>query len=481
MKRSLLLPLLAALLAGAPAAAQNCSNTSVGLVPLSDLLGGSYQGEPGGLWPGGTNERPPAHTQAGLAQAAEVVPRDAAGLPDPASGKIGFVSIGMSNTRNHWSAFMPISDADPARNPKVVLVQGAQGGQSAGVIADPNAPYWDFVEQRVLDAGLSPAQVQVAWLLEAHAHPTAPFPDHALALRDDLAAIVRNVRARFPNVRLCYLASRIYAGYATTTLNPEPYAYENAFAVRWLLEAQLDGDPGLAFDPAAGSPVAPWLSWGFYPWADGLSERSDGLVWTCQDFQSDGTHPSVLGSEKLATGLHTFLSSDPTSAPWYLAAGAPRTGLPFCFGDGSGLPCPCGNEGDPGRGCANSAVPAGARLFGSGTPFVTADDVQLVVEGLPAGAAVLLFQAQGRIGGGLGTPFGDGLRCAGGGVVRLGATLAPGGASWPLPGDPPLSVRGLVPPSGGARHYQAWYRDTASFCTPAGFNLSNGLTVRWLP
>ncbi len=79
------------------ASAQNCSNTSTGLVPIDDLGAGTYMGHPGGLYPGSVNVRPERHTVDGLAQATHVVPRDASGAPR-ATGKIGFLSIGMSNT-----------------------------------------------------------------------------------------------------------------------------------------------------------------------------------------------------------------------------------------------------------------------------------------------------------------------------------------------------------------------------------------------
>ena len=39
----------------------------------------------------------------------------------------------------------------------------------------------------------------------------------------DLAEIVRLMATRYPNLRIVYLSSRIYGGYATTTLNPEMY------------------------------------------------------------------------------------------------------------------------------------------------------------------------------------------------------------------------------------------------------------------
>jgi lysophospholipase L1-like esterase len=61
----------------------------------------------------------------------------------------------------------------------------------------------------------------------------------------------------------------------------------------------------------------PWLAWGPYIWTDGLRGRSDGLVWTCSDVQSDGTHPSASGSAKIARLLHAFFTSDPSAMPWF--------------------------------------------------------------------------------------------------------------------------------------------------------------------
>jgi len=48
-------------------------------------------------------------------------------------------------------------------------------------------------------------------------------------------------------------------------------------------------------------------------------------------------------------------------------------------------------------------------------------------------------------------------------------------------GDPRVSVVGLVSASGATRHYQVLYRDTASFCSTATFNETNGVTVPWVP
>ncbi|HMB69355.1 MAG TPA: FlgD immunoglobulin-like domain containing protein, partial [bacterium] len=172
---------------------------------------------------------------------------------------------------------------------------------------------------RVAEAGLSPEQVQALWINEAVPQPAASFPKHAQDLQGYLSSIVRTAGKMFPNARLCFLSSRIYAGYATTSLNPEPYAYESAFAVKWLLQDQINGVPELNHDPRRGPVAAPWLSWGPYLWADGLSARTDGLVWECVDFAADGTHPSPEGSAKVGALLLDFFRNDSATSSWYRA------------------------------------------------------------------------------------------------------------------------------------------------------------------
>jgi hypothetical protein len=149
----------------------------------------------------------------------------------------------------------------------------------------------------------------------------------------------------------------------------------------------------------------------------------------------------------------------------------------YCFGDGTGTACPCGNSGATGNGCASSVNPSGANLAATGNASVTNDTVTLLGTGMP-NSTCLYFQGTTQIS----TAFGDGLRCAGGTVIRLGTKANSGGASqYPVGADPAVSVRGLVPVGGGTRFYQVWYRNAADFCTPSTFNLSNGLGIPWAP
>ena len=308
------------------AAAADCAKTSVGLIPLNDLGANFYKDKQGGLYPQGSNTRPAAHESAGAAQARAIQPLNANGQPD-ANGRIVLVSIGMSNTTQEFSTFKPMADSDPGKNPKLVIVDGAQGGMTASEISNPNSSryqqFWTTVDTRLASAGVTPAQVQIAWVKEANAGPTDAFPTHALTLKSQYALIAQILRTRFPNIRIAYYSSRIYAGYATTTLNPEPYAYESGFAVKWMIEEQINGSADLNFDPARGAVKAPWLAWGPYLWADGTKPRSDGLIYVCSDFANDGTHPAAGGArQKVAQMLLAFFKGDSAARSWFLSSSA---------------------------------------------------------------------------------------------------------------------------------------------------------------
>lgn len=263
--------------------------------------------------------RPAAHDSAGRTLGQQVLPRDTNGVLDLNRGKIVLLSIGMSNTTQEFSTFKPLADTDPAKNPKLVLVDGAQGGKSANVIVNESDNFWTIVDQRLTSAQVSRKQVQVAWVKEADPGPTQAFPVHAQTLQRELETIARILKSRFPNIRIAYYSSRIYAGYASSNLNPEPYAYESGFSVKWMIEKQINGDTSLAY--AGPNARVPWLGWGPYLWADGLIARNDGLTWECADYStSDGTHPATGARQKVSQLLLSFLKSDPTAIPWFLAS-----------------------------------------------------------------------------------------------------------------------------------------------------------------
>jgi len=292
------------------------------LKPLTTMGGEKYHGHEGGLYPGGKNERPKGHDAAGLALAKRVVPLGPDGKPAD-GGKVVLLSVGMSNTTQEFSAFKRLADADSDKSPSLVIVDGAQGGQTAFRIKDPDdkgsgTKYWEVVDQRLKAAGATREQVQVAWIKQADAGPTQGFPKYAETLRDELRQIARAMHRRFPNLKMVYLSSRTYGGFARTGLNPEPYAFESGLSVKWLIEEQIKGSPELNYDPAKGPVQAPWLAWGPYLWANGPAKNPDGLSYEESDFAADGTHPSPAGQRKVAGQLLTFFKTDPTAKSWFV-------------------------------------------------------------------------------------------------------------------------------------------------------------------
>jgi hypothetical protein len=276
----------------------DCSLSSTGLVPLTDMGRRRYRGYKGGLYPTGRNRPTTTYLRKGLASSRQVRPID---------GKIVLLSVGMSNATAEFAAFKRAADRDAAKNPNLTIVDGAQDGWDAErVKAEPQ--YWDNVDARLIAAGVSANQVQAVWLKESITGEDRRFPKDAKALQADLRAIVRAMRARYPNLKLIYLSSRTYGGYAITGVNPEPAAYDSGYAVRGLIQ-----------DRMGGKLKGPWLGWGPYLWTDGLRGRKDGLVWACDDVEDDGTHASKFGVQKVVNLLVTFFKTDPTARRWFVA------------------------------------------------------------------------------------------------------------------------------------------------------------------
>ncbi|HEV8113871.1 MAG TPA: hypothetical protein VGR31_13935 [Planctomycetota bacterium] len=217
--------------------------------------------------------------------------------------------------------------------------------------------------------------------------------------------------------------------------------------------------------------------------------RWNGVVWSSLGSGLDGSavvvrsyDAGVAGGASLFAGGRFHYAGGIASAR-IAEYGRCAPGAPFCFGDGTVGPCPCGNEGATGRGCQNSASTGGARLDSAGT--TSPDTLVLQVSGEMPTALTVFAQGDAAI-----SPlhFGDGLRCVGGNLKRLYVKSAVGGAAF-APGSGDLSVTarsaalGDTIHPGDTRFYLAYYRDPdPAFCsTPAGnsFNASNAISIVW--
>lgn len=329
---------------GSPCSAgNNCGGnacSSTGLVPLSDLGTSTYHGIVGGLYCRGSNLRPESHEASGLALAQGIGPLGANGQAST-TGKYAFISIGMSNTTHEFSKFVelmtPTKRNEEGVDPNLVIIDGALGSQASYQWAnkpyeggeDPQNNPWINLTNKLEENNIARPQVAVAWVKLARISPAMGvdcpepllpcFPGDAKLLADDVLIVLQRLHERFENLKLIYVSSRTYGGYATGALNPEPYAYQGAFAFKHLIVNQLMGNAELYYAAEQGEIKVPWLAWGPYLWADGATARSDGLTWEIGDFAEDGTHPSMeSGRLKVANLLLDFLKSDSTARQWFL-------------------------------------------------------------------------------------------------------------------------------------------------------------------
>ena len=205
-------------------------------------------------------------------------------------------------------------------------------------------------------------------------------------------------------------------------------------------------------------------------WSDGKvlvaegasSRRIDlGLFPSSSNCFTGGWVASTNGARLMANALlHT--------------AGTPVTA--YCFCDGTGSASPCGNQGAAGNGCENSVSTAGANLTGFGQASASASSMTLFGTNLIPDEPGLYFQANNLVNGGLGSVWNDGLRCAGGGLIRLQLVFTDGSGNSATSID--LAVKGEVS-AGDTRRYQMWYRDPVGSPCAAFSNTSNGIEITW--
>ncbi len=315
MHNRLKLALIAVPMIAAAWAQNRLPAETTGMKPLCDMAASdTYKGEDGGLYAKGQNAPPEAHRKAAMSELAQIQPLDTNGNPSK-DGRVVLVSISMSNATQEFSYFKRIADVDPSKSTMLTIVDCAQGGQAMAEWVDPNNATWKEAERRIVNARVSNNQVQVAWIKLANKSPRGDLQVHGRKLQSDTLAVIQSAKTKFPNLRIAYLSSRIYGGYSGGALNPEPYAYESAFAVRWLIQDQINGNAALSIQEKK----APVLLWGPYLWADGTSPRkSDGLVWKREDLGPDGTHPSENGRAKVSGMLLDFFKTDALAKSWFV-------------------------------------------------------------------------------------------------------------------------------------------------------------------
>jgi hypothetical protein len=304
------------------------------LVPLNDLGTAPYNwGYYGGLYDDGTSVMPADHFALGIAASARIQPLDTNGNPSP-NGKIAFLVAGFDETQKIADAMqqMAANDIRVNHDSLVIVNAGRPGIDGLQWVPPLSPPLYSSIRNILMpQLGVTPKQVQVAWVQLVTNNPVRSLPPQdadAYRLKGTIAAAIREMKVQYPNLRIAYISSRVYGGYATTSWNPEPFAYESAYSVRWLIMRQEDEErTGMTWDTRVGAindtiGDAPWFAWGPYLWANGTTPRSDGLTWDREDFDLDGETLSARGAQKGGALLLDFLLHEPT-AQWFRNPNAP--------------------------------------------------------------------------------------------------------------------------------------------------------------
>ena len=192
-----------------------------------------------------------------------------------------------------------------------------------------------------------------------------------------------------------------------------------------------------------------------------------------------GEIPGILSGTVTywVTSTDKYGNSGTSTVLGYESSPSGEIGTAFCFGDGSGAACPCGNTGASGAGCANGTT-AGATLHADGTTSVAIANFSLSASGQVPLKPGVFFQGVTTPGGGSGVAWGDGLLCAGGSLIRLETVISDAAGSSMTSVD--IVQQGAVS-AGLTRVYQHVYRDPQGTPCGGGFNSTGAIQIVWLP
>jgi len=197
---------------------------------------------------------------------------------------------------------------------------------------------------------------------------------------------------------------------------------------------------------------------------------------TPQDYLNEHLNKTTVDWFPAVVDVNMEVLSDGASGCGVIAISSVTS---YCFGEQGA--CPCGNDNDGSNGtagCANGTSLGGASLSALGSTSIAAGDLALSVQGVTPTQPCLFFQGNNAVNGGSGVTFGDGLRCAGGGVIRLQVRFADAAGLAQTSIDV-AAVGGCA--VGDMKRYQGWYRDPNMSLCGSEFNLSSGVEFVWTP
>lgn len=266
----------------------NCTNTSIGKTPL---------------FPGIMVPMPEQHLSLGIEVAGSIIRLNPQGQPAN-NGRRLFVGLGMSNAKQQFAKLMELYRLKYGRQRPVSTVNLGTGNWALGDMVQRMEEYKQLLLTLIAKKRTTPEQVQIALFKNSIRFQDKPFPEDVNEYVDYLEQYRELLIELFPNLKMWFMLAPVYSGYASGSApRHEPFVYREGIAVHEFIKRHY-------------GEAKPWIGWGPYYWADGLTPRGDGLIWKCEDFASDGVHPSTLGRIKAAEMLLRFFEQSPVTE-WF--------------------------------------------------------------------------------------------------------------------------------------------------------------------
>lgn len=293
---------------------QNCKGVSSPFIPLADLKNDTFHNYTGGKYPNGQNVIPNAHYKKGMQLSNAIFPLDINGNIDSTNGKVGFMILGFSTAAMTGNVFKWICTRK-AINPHLTIVIGAQGGMDINAMLDENSEYWEKATDDLNNAGLSNLQIQMIWISTGDMQSASlDFPEQSIVLADKYQTLLVLIKHTYPNIKIVFLSDRTFAGYIDNNgpqLLAEPTAYYTSWAIKFLIERQLQSLSGYTYSDI------PFIDWGPMLWTNGETGDSYNYKWNCEDAAKGGIHPTAKGRSKEAIRLYTFFRNHPYTKQWF--------------------------------------------------------------------------------------------------------------------------------------------------------------------
>ena len=203
-------------------------------VPLPELGSDTYLNQQGGLYPGGSNTPPVSYFNSQIQPAYNTLNND---------NHIVMLCLGMSNLTHACDALIDVVNSSTNVNPALKIVNAGQPGRAQQAWdGGSSGQVWENANKVLSQQGETPAAVDVVVYFNAWGYPNEPdFVTYAQTMQNSLEITMSTIASVYPNTKLAYVTSREYAGYVVTDLNPDPWAYWDGFAFKWLVADRING------------------------------------------------------------------------------------------------------------------------------------------------------------------------------------------------------------------------------------------------